>query len=119
MDTEVKDPKEDEPVENSAESSKDTRLLVAIGDLHGDYYRLERLLRENDLILPGTSAWNPQASQVDLILIGDYVDWRNEPLEGPQSEWVQGAKRILDITHYFLLIAYLTLWKFFLHPHTN
>ena len=96
MDTEVKDPKEDEPVEDSSESSKDTRLLVAIGDLHGDYYRLERLLRENELILPGTSAWNPQASQVDLILIGDYVDWRNEPLEGPQSEWVQGAKRILD-----------------------
>ncbi len=96
--TDVKAGETAEAEEVAAEegTSKDTRLLVAIGDLHGDYYRLERLLRENDLILPGTMAWNPEASQVDLVLIGDYVDWRNEPLEGPQAEWVQGAKRILD-----------------------
>lgn len=96
METEVKEPQEEDSAEKSSPTSQETRLLVAIGDLHGDYFRLERLLRENDLVMPGTMAWNPEASQVDLILIGDYVDWRNEPLEGPQDEWVQGAKRILD-----------------------
>lgn len=100
MDAELKEPsgeaqeKIGDPAE--AKTSQDTRLLVAIGDLHGDYYRLERLLRENDLVLPGTMAWNPEAPQVDLVLIGDYVDWRNEPLEGPQAEWVMGARRILE-----------------------
>ena len=72
------------------------RLLVAIGDLHGDYFRLIRLLRENELLLPGTTAWNPARDNVDLILIGDYVDWRNEPLEGPKEEWVAGARRIIE-----------------------
>lgn len=94
MDTEVKQPQPAEKVE--PESATGTRLLVAIGDLHGDYYRLERILRENDLVVPNTVAWNPEASQVDLILIGDYVDWRGEPLEGPQDKWVSGAKQILD-----------------------
>jgi hypothetical protein len=73
------------------------RTLVAIGDLHGDYYRLVRLMRESDLLLPGTYAWNPQQNQVDLILIGDYVDWRNEPLEGPDDEWPRGSRKILEI----------------------
>lgn len=72
------------------------RLLVAIGDLHGDYFRLIRLLRENELLLPGTTAWNPARDSVDLVLIGDYVDWRNEPLEGPKDEWVAGARRIIE-----------------------
>ena len=96
MGTDVTEPQADEQTANPTETEKETRLLVAIGDLHGDYFRLERLLRENELVMPGTMAWNPEATQVDLILIGDYVDWRNEPLEGPQAEWVQGAKRILD-----------------------
>lgn len=90
---------EDEPnggQESKGEVQKGTRLLVAIGDLHGDYFRLLRLLRENDLLLPGTTAWNPDRKNVDLIMIGDYVDWRNEPLEGPKDEWVQGARRIIE-----------------------
>lgn len=94
METEVKESQGDGKADS--DTQKDTRLLVAIGDLHGDYFRLERLLRENDLLVPNTMAWNPEAKQVDLITIGDYVDWRNEPLEGPQGEWVEGAKRILD-----------------------
>lgn len=75
------------------------RTLVAIGDLHGDYYRLERLLRESQLLLPGTNAWNPEQDQVDLILIGDYVDWRNEPLEGPEEEWPRGSRKILELLY--------------------
>lgn len=96
MSTEVEKNRDDVPTQELTESSTNTRLLVAIGDLHGDYYRLERLLLENELIIADSMAWNPEASKVDLILIGDYVDWRNEPLEGPQGEWVKGAKRILD-----------------------
>ncbi|MCE7871697.1 hypothetical protein DYH09_15140 [bacterium CPR1] len=74
-----------------------TRTVVAIGDLHGDYFRLRRLLIENDILLPDTDAWNPEADRVDLILIGDYVDWRKETLEGPREEWVAGARRILEL----------------------
>lgn len=78
-------------------SEQRTRTVVAIGDLHGDYFRLRRLLIENDILLPDTDAWNPDADRVDLILIGDYVDWRKETLEGPREEWVAGARRILEL----------------------
>ena len=63
--------------ETGSDTDQVTRTLVAIGDLHGDYFRMLRLLRENDLILPGTTVWNPDKKRVDLVLIGDYVDWRN------------------------------------------
>ena len=85
-----------EAAPDSASDSK-MRTLVAVGDLHGDYFRLVRLLRESDLLLPGTLAWNPDQTHVDLICIGDYVDWRNEPLEGPQDEWHMGSRRILEL----------------------
>ncbi|MEW6280167.1 MAG: metallophosphoesterase [Candidatus Eremiobacterota bacterium] len=86
-----------EPAEPSAE--RETRTVVAIGDLHGDYYRLRRLLLENNILLPDTDAWNPEANKVDLVLIGDYVDWRNETLEGPREDWVAGARRILELLY--------------------
>lgn len=54
-------------------------------------------MRENDLLLPGTTAWNPDARQADLVLIGDYVDWRNEELEGPRDDWTAGARRIIEL----------------------
>ena len=75
------------------------RTLISMGDMHGENYRLVRLMRESDLLLPGTYAWNPQQNQVDLILIGDYVDWRNEPLEGPDDEWPRGSRKILEILY--------------------
>lgn len=83
----------------SASTEQRTRTVVAIGDLHGDYFRLRRLLIENDILLPDTDAWNPEADRVDLILIGDYVDWRKETLEGPREEWVAGARRILELLY--------------------
>lgn len=84
-----------------SEAVSRTRTLLAIGDLHGDYYRLLRHLRENDLLLPDTLAWNPEKNRHDLILIGDYVDWRGETLEGPldqtPDEPATGARRILEL----------------------
>jgi hypothetical protein len=83
----------------SEEGRKNRRLLVAIGDLHGDYYRLIRILEENHILIRGTLAWNPERGDVDLILIGDYVDWRGETLEGERSEWVRGPFRILKLIY--------------------
>lgn len=78
-----------------------TRTLMAVGDLHGDYYRLLRYLREMDFLLPGTISWNPKADRVDLIFIGDYVDWRGEPLEAPfdqtNNSAVEGPRKILEL----------------------
>ncbi len=92
-------PSDEKPATETSEAEAPMRTLVAIGDLHGDYYRLVRLMRESDLLLPGTYAWNPQQNQVDLILIGDYVDWRNEPLEGPDDEWPRGSRKILELLY--------------------
>ncbi len=74
-----------------------TRKSVAIGDLHGDFYRLTRILEEEGILIPGTGVWDPRACNVDLILIGDYVDWRGEPLEGPPERASEGARRILEL----------------------
>ena len=77
------------------------RKLLAIGDLHGDYHRLIRHLRENDLLLPDTLAWNPLEDRVDVVLMGDYVDWRGEALENPidqsPADPVTGSQRILEL----------------------
>lgn len=77
------------------------RTILAVGDLHGDYFRLLRYLREMDFLLPGTISWNPKADRVDLIFIGDYVDWRGEPLEAPfeQSTYnaIEGPRKILEL----------------------
>lgn len=48
------------------------------------------------MIIPGTSVWNPLSDNVDLVLIGDYVDWRGETLEGNPDEWPQGPWKILQ-----------------------
>ncbi len=97
METKTDSPTEELPPAQPVDQH--TRTIVAIGDLHGDYFRMLRLLRENDLILPGTTVWNPDKKMVDLVLIGDYVDWRNEPLEGPQDQWVEGARRIIELLY--------------------
>ncbi|MBI2252393.1 MAG: metallophosphoesterase, partial [Armatimonadetes bacterium] len=74
---------------------KNLRKIIAIGDLHGDYHRLARILKENNILMENN--WNPQADYLDLILIGDYVDWRGEPLEGDRETWIKGPKAILDL----------------------
>ncbi len=75
----------------------EVRSLLAIGDLHGDYHRLVRYLRENHVLEKDSLTWNPQKKDIDIVLIGDYVDWRQEPLEGPESDWVAGSRNILEL----------------------
>ena len=84
-----------------ADKSSETRRLVVIGDLHGDYYRLVRILEEFKLVSyeskenPLSFKWNLPDVPTDVVLLGDYVDWRGEPLEGPADEWIFGSYRIL------------------------
>ena len=77
------------------------RTILAVGDLHGDYFRLLRYLRELNFLLPGTTKWNPAADRVDLIFIGDYVDWRGEPLESSTEqspyEALEGPRHIIEL----------------------
>ncbi|MCD6309231.1 MAG: metallophosphoesterase, partial [Candidatus Eremiobacteraeota bacterium] len=73
------------------------RKTIAVGDLHGDYHRLIRILEEENLVIPGTLAWDPDADNIDLVLVGDYVDWRGEPLEGDPGSWVLGSARIISL----------------------
>jgi len=80
-------------------SSGKLRKVVAVGDLHGDYYRLIRILEEHHLVIPGTTVWNPLTDNVDLVLIGDYVDWRGETLEGDPNEWALGPWKTLLLLH--------------------
>ncbi len=89
----------DEQGEGDADLPK--RRLIVIGDLHGDYFRLVRILTENDLVEyesasnPMEFRWRRDSEPTDLVLIGDYVDWRGEQLEGPREEWIWGSYRIL------------------------
>lgn len=68
------------------------RKVVAIGDLHGDYYRILRILEEQQILIPGTLVWDPYSDNVDLVFIGDYVDWRGEFLEGISDNDMELAK---------------------------
>lgn len=81
--------------EMKEKTPKQMRKVIAIGDLHGDYYRLVRILEEQQILIPGTLAWNPLSDNVDLVLIGDYVDWRGETLEGDPEEWPRGPWKTL------------------------
>ena len=72
------------------------RKLIAVGDLHGDYFRLIRILKEENVIIvkdKDNFEWNPEANSVDVVTLGDYCDWRGEPLEGPITEWIYGSKK--------------------------
>lgn len=93
--------KQTAPEAKSGDAKSTSRTLLAVGDLHGDYFRLLRHLRDLDLLLPDTLAWNPAASRTDVVLIGDYVDWRGESLESPTDQSpidnVSGARRIIEL----------------------
>ncbi|MBQ7568232.1 metallophosphoesterase [bacterium] len=82
-------------------SSSNSRILLAIGDLHGDYYRFIRHLRDLEILLPGTMAWNPERDNIDLVLIGDYTDWRGEAIESGIDETTEdgalGSFRIIEL----------------------
>lgn len=73
------------------------RRLIAIGDLHGDVHRLVRILQRQEVLLTGTRKWARAANAVDVVLLGDYVDWRGETLEGDKSTWDRGVADLLDL----------------------
>ena len=75
------------------------RTVVAIGDLHGDYHRAQRILLEHEILMPDTLEVNPERTGVDLVFLGDYVDWRGETLEGAAEEQAGGARRIVELVH--------------------
>jgi hypothetical protein len=73
------------------------RRLIAIGDLHGDVHRLVRILERQEVLMKGTRKWARSSGTVDVVLLGDYVDWRGEPLEGQTSTWERGVADLLDL----------------------
>ena len=76
------------------------RKVIAIGDLHGDYNRLMRYFYEQKLLIEDTWVWNPEANNIDLIFVGDYVDWRGEPLEGDITRWQEGSRRVVYLIYH-------------------
>lgn len=73
------------------------RRLVAIGDLHGDVHRLVRILQRQEVLLPQSHTWARNIGPVDVVLLGDYVDWRGEPLEGNPDSWEHGVANLMEL----------------------
>lgn len=73
------------------------RRLIAIGDLHGDVHRLVRILERHDVLLKGKRTWDRNGDAVDVVLLGDYVDWRGEPLEGDKTTWNRGTADLVEL----------------------
>ncbi|MHB2017464.1 MAG: metallophosphoesterase [Candidatus Xenobia bacterium] len=73
------------------------RKVIAIGDLHGDVNRLIRILERQKVLEPNTRRWVPAAGNFDVVLLGDYVDWRGEELEGPRQQWDKGVADLMDL----------------------
>ncbi|MGC8814977.1 MAG: metallophosphoesterase [bacterium] len=82
--------------------------VIAIGDLHGDFYKFKRILEETDTlgILEddpndiNSIKINPKNIEDKIIIfIGDYVDWREEELENPlnlnKNQLITGTAKIL------------------------
>ena len=82
--------------------------LIAIGDLHGDFYKFKRILEEfnvieiieNDPNDINSIGINPkELNNKVIVFIGDYVDWREEELENPlnlsKSLLIKGTAKIL------------------------
>lgn len=55
-----------------------------------------RILSEAGALDSKTLRWTDAAANCDVVLLGDYVDWRGEPLEGPHDEWPQGPRRVVE-----------------------
>ncbi|MEN3014856.1 MAG: metallophosphoesterase [bacterium] len=86
--------------------------MLIIGDLHGDYYKLLRILQQKNIIV-----YNDQEKDIEkqiqiidyetyIIFIGDYIDWRGEKLENPlnlsQNQLVFGTSKIIHLVSYLI-----------------
>lgn len=82
--------------------------VIAIGDLHGDFYRFKRILEETETLnITEKDPNNIESLEINfknledkiVVFIGDYVDWREEQLENPlnlnKSQLIKGTAKIL------------------------
>ncbi|MFN3996035.1 MAG: metallophosphoesterase [bacterium] len=79
--------------------------MIVIGDLHGDYYKLKRILENYGVVKVEEKDDDFSLEILDeksfLVFVGDYVDWREENLENPLNldyiELVKGTKKIIKL----------------------
>lgn len=82
--------------------------IIAIGDLHGDFYKFKRILEETDTLqilennpnnIDSIKITPKNIEDKIIIFIGDYVDWREEELENPlnldKNQLITGTAKIL------------------------
>ncbi len=82
--------------------------VIAIGDLHGDFYKFKRILEETETLkIIEKDPDNIESLEITpknienkiIVFIGDYVDWRKEQLENPsnldESKLIKGTAKIL------------------------
>ncbi len=75
--------------------------MLVVGDLHGDFYKLKRILEEKNIAKINEEEVEIIDEETKVIFIGDYVDWRGEELENPNdlpyNEIVKGTYRIIRV----------------------
>lgn len=79
--------------------------MLVIGDLHGDYYRLKRILEENQISRIIENGDDIELEIIDyqtfVVFVGDYIDWRGEELENPlnlkYSDMIKGTSKIVNL----------------------
>lgn len=90
--------------------------MLVIGDLHGDYYKMTRILQENNIIKIDNEFSTDSEFSLDsveilnddifIVFIGDYIDWRGEDIENPydidRKELVRGAYKIVKLLSYLI-----------------
>ncbi len=93
--------------------------MIIIGDLHGDYYKLKRILQENQIIKFPNNNFSDGLfieeelknieiidKEEHLVFVGDYIDWRGEPIENPfeykYSQLVKGTKGIIKLISWLI-----------------
>jgi len=90
--------------------------MLVIGDLHGDYYKMTRILQENNIIKIDNEFSTDNEFSLDsveilnddifIVFIGDYIDWRGEDIENPydidRKELVRGTYKIVKLLSYLI-----------------
>ncbi|MCS7244378.1 MAG: metallophosphoesterase [Candidatus Calescibacterium sp.] len=79
--------------------------MLVIGDLHGDYYKLKRILEESEIakIIDKEDELEIEIinEEIYIVFIGDYIDWRGEDIENPLNleykDIVKGTSKIVNL----------------------